>query len=81
MNVHGQRQVHKLHAMCYDARQHSWGVLITYSSFAQGDEWPVDGREPEEQLMFVYGTSMDDFNPVTQASPHFICPLLCLDLC
>ena len=69
-----------LHAMCYDARQHSWGVLITYSSFAQGDEWPVDGREPEEQFMFVYGTSMDDFNPVTQASPHFICPLLCLDL-
>ncbi|CAK0782248.1 hypothetical protein CVIRNUC_005604 [Coccomyxa viridis] len=32
----------------------------------EGDEWPVDGREPEEQLMFVYGTNMDDFNPVTQ---------------
>ena len=29
--------------------------------------------------MFVYGTNMDDFNPVTQASLHFRCNILCSD--
>ena len=51
---------------------------VTHLSFAQGDEWPVGGREPEEQFMFVYGTSMDDFNYVTQASQDFECLPLCL---
>ena len=68
-------------AMCYDARRHNWGALITHVSGVQGDQWSLAGREPEEEYLFVYGTNLDDFNPVSQASLHLRCLSPCLGSC